>query len=144
MSTYRREWRDEAVNRFFCLELGHLSCSPFRNRSWFLQIKTAGTEQNFELKPFYGRCLPLFLTLPTCLFSAWFLFRSLVPRVFVTCWGSKRTYLSFFPREGRQNLVIAVPSDGGNVLTKENLVKALGLFEEISAITTTVEVSSVA
>eukprot|EP00903_Cladosiphon_okamuranus_P017671 g16272.t1 len=48
-------------------------------------------------------------------------------------------YLSYFPKEGRQNLVIAVPSDGGNVLTKANLGRALELFEEISTITATVD-----
>ncbi|CAM9219494.1 unnamed protein product [Ectocarpus sp. 6 AP-2014] len=49
------------------------------------------------------------------------------------------TYLSFFPPAGRSNLVIAVPSDGGDALTKENLVRALDLFEEISAVTITYE-----
>lgn len=53
----------------------------------------------------------------------------------------KATYVSFFPKEGRENLIIAVPSDGGNVLTKENLVRALDLFEEISRISVTDEVS---
>eukprot|EP00752_Nemacystus_decipiens_P003771 g3472.t1 len=49
------------------------------------------------------------------------------------------TYLSFFPKDGRQNLIIAVPSDGGNALTKENLMRALDLFEAVSDITVTVE-----
>ncbi len=53
----------------------------------------------------------------------------------------KTTYLSYFPKQGRANLVNAMPSDGGNALTKVNLVSALGLFEEISAISATYEVS---
>lgn len=53
----------------------------------------------------------------------------------------KATYLSYFPKQGRANLVNAMPSDGGNALTKVNLVSALGLFEEISAISATYEVS---
>ncbi|CAN0219603.1 unnamed protein product [Pylaiella littoralis] len=49
------------------------------------------------------------------------------------------TYLSFFPKQGRENLVIAVPSGGGDVLSKENLGRAFALFEEISAISITYE-----
>eukprot|EP00903_Cladosiphon_okamuranus_P007237 g7024.t1 len=49
------------------------------------------------------------------------------------------TYLSYFPKEGRQNLVIAVPTDGGNALRKQNLQHALDLFHEISSISITYE-----
>eukprot|EP00752_Nemacystus_decipiens_P002680 g2506.t1 len=49
------------------------------------------------------------------------------------------TYNSYFPKEGRQNLVIAVPAGGGNVLTKQNLQRALELFQKISAISITFE-----
>ena len=45
---------------------------------------------------------------------------------------SQATYLSFFPKRGRENLIIAVPSDGGNALTQANLVRALELFQRIS------------
>lgn len=57
-------------------------------------------------------------------------------------WVLQGAYLSFFPKEGRQNLIIAVPSDGGNALTKENLVRALQLFQAVSDISVTVEVST--
>lgn len=71
-----------------------------------------------------------------------------VPRVLIAIFialfflVSKASYLSFFPKQGRENLVIAVPSDGGDVLSKQNLGRALELFEEISAISITYEVSS--
>lgn len=38
--------------------------------------------------------------------------------------------------------MIAVPSDGGNALTKENLLRTLDLFGEISDISITHEVSN--
>lgn len=47
-------------------------------------------------------------------------------------WAS---YIQYFGREGREEHVITVPSDGGNVLTKENLVRAMDLFTGISEIT---------
>lgn len=95
----------------------------------------------FDLKPFLtGACPnPAYLA---CLTWALPFPCPIVVRRMLARWGSKATYLSFFPKEGRENLVIAVPSDGGNVLTKENLVRALDLFEEISAFPVTYEVSS--
>ncbi|CAM9184613.1 unnamed protein product, partial [Scytosiphon promiscuus] len=50
------------------------------------------------------------------------------------------TYLSYFPKDGRENLVIAVPSDGGSdALSKDNLVRALELFQQVSSIAITYE-----
>lgn len=51
------------------------------------------------------------------------------------------TYLRFFPKQGRENLVIAVPEDGGNALTREYLTNTLELFQTISDISITYEVS---
>lgn len=50
-------------------------------------------------------------------------------------------YLSYFPGEGRINLVIATPSDGSNILTQEYMLKTMDLYSTFSNLTITYEVS---
>eukprot|EP00904_Undaria_pinnatifida_P001827 jgi/Undpi1/11645/HiC_scaffold_36.g13940.m1 len=49
------------------------------------------------------------------------------------------TYLSNFPKRGRENLVIMVPSNDGNILTQDNLILAMDLFQSISDFTVVYE-----
>lgn len=89
--------------------------------------------------------LPLLLLLVLLLLLLLLLMRLLVVLVLMLLLPPplQATYLSFFPKRGRENLIIAVPSDDGNALTKENLMRALDLFQRISDLTVAYEVRAV-